>query len=81
MTDKTRRSELASLSEEDVKNFKELSYLAGLDIREDALRIVLELLALGASPSSLNTVLTAICKPIGTATIAKRHSVLSGTPH
>jgi hypothetical protein len=79
MTDATRKTQCATLTEEDIINFKQLSDLAGLHIREDSLRVLLELLALGASPSSLNTVLTAICKPIGSSTISKRQSTIATT--
>jgi len=60
------------------QQLKELAALADVHIRDEVLSPILELLALGASPSSLNTVLTAICKPPGSGLLSKRLPGLAG---
>jgi hypothetical protein len=60
------------LSDLHKKQLVELAKLAEVHIRDEVLSPILGLLALGASPSSLNTVLTAICKPPGTGLLSKR---------
>jgi hypothetical protein len=76
MTDPIRSDEQARLIEYHIKEVKELANLGGVHIKEEALTIILELLASGAPPSSLKTVLEAICKPLGGA---KRQSASSTT--
>ena len=66
------------LTEQHKKQLKELAELADVRIRDEVLSSILELLALGASPSSLNTVLTAICKPPGSGLLSKRLPGLAG---
>ena len=60
------------LSDLHKEQLAELATLAEVQIRDEVLSPILELLALGASPSSLNTVLTAICKPPGSGLLSKR---------
>ena len=60
------------LSDLHKEHLAELATLAEVQIRDEVLSPILELLALGASPSSLNTVLTAICKPPGSGLLSKR---------
>ena len=67
------------LTEIHKQQLKELAELADVQIRDEVLYPILELLALGASPSSLNTVLTAICKPPGSGLLSKRLPGLAGT--
>ena len=62
----------STLTDEHREDLRKLASLADVHIREDVLYPILELLALGASPSSLNTVLTAICKPPGSGLLSKR---------
>lgn len=76
MTDPIRRAEQVRLTEDHIRKLKELANLGGVHIKEDAFTIILELLASGASPGSLKTVLEAICKPLGGA---KRQSTTSAT--
>ena len=66
------------LTELHKQQLKGLAELADVQIRDEVLSPILELLALGASPSSLNTVLTAICKPPGSGALAKRLPGLAG---
>ena len=61
------------------QQLKELAELADVQIRDEVLSPILQLLALGASPSSLNTVLTAICKPPGSGLLSKRLPGLAGS--
>lgn len=68
----------SSLTDLQIKQLRELAALADVRIRDEVLSPILELLALGASPSSLNTVLTAICKPPGTGLLSKRLPGLAG---
>lgn len=51
------------LTAEDKADLQQLTKLAGLDIRPEALNSIIELLALGAKPHALGPVLQAICKP------------------
>lgn len=67
MTDPIRKVEQVRLTEHHTKELKDLANLAGVHIKDEALTIILELLASGAQPSSLKTVLEAICRPIGSA--------------
>ncbi len=76
MTDPARSVEQVRFTEDHIKDLKELANLGGVHIKEEALTIILELLASGAPPSSLKTVLEAICKPLGGA---KRQSASSAT--
>ncbi len=66
------------LTELHKQQLKDLAELADVQIRDEVLSPILELLALGASPSSLNTVLIAICKPPGSGLLAKRLPGLAG---
>ncbi len=50
------------LSTSDKRRKAELAALAGLNLRAEALDVILELLAAGTPPNSLATVLNAICK-------------------
>jgi Mitotic-spindle organizing gamma-tubulin ring associated len=65
MVDNTERGDL--FNEQQKQAFSELAVAAGLDLRQEVLDIILELLALGAPPSSLATVLQAICRGSGAA--------------
>lgn len=67
MTDQIRKIEQVRLTENHIKELRDLANLAGVHIKDEALSIILELLASGAQPSSLKTVLEAICRPLGSA--------------
>ena len=77
MTDPIRRVEQVRLTEKHIKELKDLANLAGVHIKDEALSIILELLASGAQPSSLKTVLEAICRPLGSS--RKQTSTVSAT--
>lgn len=60
------------LSTAEKRKKAELAQLAGLNFRAEALDVILELLAIGIAPSSLATVLNAVCRGPGGAAGARR---------
>ena len=67
------------VTETQLQEVKNLVQLAGLDIREESISAIYGLLVLGAAPNSLATVLSAICKPPGSASVSKRFPVQSSS--
>ena len=67
------------VTEAQLQEVKTIVHLAGLDIREESLAAIYGLLVLGAAPNSLATVLSAICKPPGSASVSKRFSLQSNS--
>ncbi len=72
-------SSVPYVTEAQLQEVKTLVQLAGLDIREESLAAIYGLLVLGAAPNSLATVLSAICKPPGSASVSKRFAVHTST--
>jgi hypothetical protein len=59
-------------TEEQKASLRELASLAGLDARQQSLDAIIDLLACGAAPNSIATVLAAICKPTAIGSAARR---------
>ncbi len=77
MKEETTKQERPRLSRSQIKQFEELANLGGVHLSAEAVEVILQLLSLGAAPSSLNTVLAALCKPAGAAGSLRRHTASS----
>ena len=75
-----RSTERPQLGAEDIAQYCTLAELGGLQLRREALEVILQLLSLGAAPNSLNTVLTAICKRPGAGTVLRRQPAQGSAP-